>query len=274
MGGDELELVRETFESNWIAPLGPQVDAFETRVRRGCRGGSCGGSVVRNRGAAPGARDAREWAPATRCCVPTLTFGASAIAITYVGATPVFVDSDTESWNARSGVGRRGARRGRQAGSVAEGGGLSSISTVRAPTGSRCSRRCERFGVPVIEDAAEALGATYNGQAGRRVRADRCVLVQRQQDHHHLGRRDAGVGRRGPGREGAVSGHPGARPGAALPALRDRLQLPDDQHPGCHRPRTAQGARGSGIGARRANFEHYHRELGDLPGVEFMPEAP
>ena len=71
----------------------------------------------------------------------------------------------------------------------------------------------------------------------------------------------------------AQAGHAGARSGAALPALRDRLQLPPQQRARGHRARPAAGARGPRRGAA-ANFDFYVRALGDVPGIAFMPEAP
>ena len=72
---------------------------------------------------------------------------------------------------------------------------------------------------------------------------------------------------------GPLPRHPGARPGAALRALGDRLQLPPEQPAGRHRPRPAAAARRARRGAP-ANIAFYREALGDLPGIAFMPEAP
>ena len=70
-----------------------------------------------------------------------------------------------------------------------------------------------------------------------------------------------------------VPRHPGARPRAALPALRDRLQLPPEQRARRDRPRAARRCLTSASRQRRANFAFYREALGDLAGISFMPEA-
>ena len=92
MGGDEAELVRETFESNWIAPLGPQVDAFEEEFAEKV-GVAHAAALSSGTAALHLALEMLGVGTGDEVLCPTLTFGASAFAITYVGVTPVFVDS-------------------------------------------------------------------------------------------------------------------------------------------------------------------------------------
>ena len=98
MGTEERELLLEAFDSNWIAPLGPHVDAFEREM---CERLGCGHAAALSSGT--GAlhialllsgveRGDEVWCS-------SLTFAATANAITYVGATPVFVDSNEATWN-------------------------------------------------------------------------------------------------------------------------------------------------------------------------------
>ena len=158
--------------------------------------------------------------------MPTLTFVATANAVVYVGARPVFVDSERApgtSTRAR----RRGARRGARRPTAAGGGDRRRpLRAVR--DWDPILEVCERYGVPVIEDAAEALGATYRGRAagsfgalsvfsfngnkiittsgGGMLVGDDAALIERAR---HLATQRATR--------------------AALRAHRDRLQLPDEQ---------------------------------------------
>src|SRR5579862_6080018 len=98
MGTAERELLLDAFDSNWIAPLGPHVDAFEREfadfVGVGHAAALSSGTAALHLallllGVGPGAE----------VLVPSLTFAATAYAVTYVGARPVFVDSERETWN-------------------------------------------------------------------------------------------------------------------------------------------------------------------------------
>src|SRR5262245_36972239 len=98
MGGDELPLIEEAFRSNWIAPLGPHVDAFEREF--------CRAIGVRHAAALSSGTAALHLAvrlagvrPGDEVLCSTLTFVASANPILYEGAAPVFVDSSATTWN-------------------------------------------------------------------------------------------------------------------------------------------------------------------------------
>ena len=161
--GRELELVTDAFESNWIAPLGPHVDAFEREFAAAVGVPHAARSLERHGGAAPRARSCSASARATRCACSTLTFSASANAITLRGRAPVFVDCRRGDLEDGPRAPRRGARR------PAPGGrprrrviavdlygqcGDYDAARARSATGTACRS---------IEDAAEALGATYRG---------------------------------------------------------------------------------------------------------------
>ena len=120
----------------------------------------------------------------------------------------------------RSGARRRGAR--------PRGNGTTPKAVIavdlygQAADLEPMAQACRRHGVELIEDAAEALGAHLQGTRRGLVRTDRRLLLQRQQDHHDLGRRHAGVGGEGARREGALPGAAGPRPRSPLPALGPR----------------------------------------------------
>src|SRR5690242_14203152 len=98
LAGNELDLLRDAIESNWIAPLGPHVDAFERevaeRVRMPFACATSSGTAALHL-----ALEVIGVQPGDEVWSSTLTFAATANAIRYVGATPVFVDSEPGSWN-------------------------------------------------------------------------------------------------------------------------------------------------------------------------------
>src|SRR5690606_38817743 len=98
MSGDELDYIREAFETNWIAPLGPHVDAFEREFSE-VVGAKAALAVSSGTAASHLALRVTGVEPGDEVWVSTLTFAASVNAVLYQGATPVFVDSDTRSWS-------------------------------------------------------------------------------------------------------------------------------------------------------------------------------
>src|SRR6185369_9367736 len=161
MGGDELPLVEEAFRSNWIAPLGPHVDEFE---REFCRTVGARHAAALSSGTAAlhlavrlaGVRRGDE------VLCSSLTFIASANPILYEGASPVFIDADASTWNMDPDLLADEldvlARRGRLPRAVIVTH-LYGQSADLDPIGEAC----RRHGVVLIEDAAEALGASYKG---------------------------------------------------------------------------------------------------------------
>lgn len=163
MGDEEMLLVKEAFESNWIAPLGPHVDAFEKEIARyvGIRGALALNSgtsalhlVLKQLGVGPG--------DIVFCS--TLTFVASSNPILYQGAIPVFIDSEFESWNMSPSALERALCHYKKLGNLPKAVIVVNLFGQSANMSSIISI-CDQYGVPIIEDAAESLGATYNNQA-------------------------------------------------------------------------------------------------------------
>jgi dTDP-4-amino-4,6-dideoxygalactose transaminase len=162
VGDAERQLLLEAFDSNWIAPLGPQVDAFERDVAEFLGVSS---SVALSSGTAAlhltllalGVGEGDE------VLVPTLTFAATANAVVYVGASPVFLDSDDATWNLDPVLLEQELEARSQHGRLP-----SAVIVVdlygRCPDWDAIRAVCDRHGVPVVDDAAEALGATYRGR--------------------------------------------------------------------------------------------------------------
>ena len=162
MGGDEEGLVHEAFATNWLSTVGPHLTAFEQEFSAKIQ---VPAALALGSGTAAIHLALRllDVGPGDEVVCPTLTFVATANPIGWQGATPIFVDSDRESWNldperydrflrARAAVGRVP-----KALIVVHLYGQSADLDPILETSAR-------YGVAVIEDAAEALGATYKGQ--------------------------------------------------------------------------------------------------------------
>jgi dTDP-4-amino-4,6-dideoxygalactose transaminase len=163
MGPLERELLLEAFDSNWIAPLGPHVDAFEREFAERL-GVPHAVALSSGTAALHLALMLLGVGPEDEVVTSTLTFAASANAIRYVGARPIFIDCSPDSWNMDP------ALLAEELISCANAGRLPKAVLIVDLYG-QCAdfepvrTACARYGVPLIEDAAEALGASYKGRA-------------------------------------------------------------------------------------------------------------
>jgi pyridoxal phosphate-dependent aminotransferase EpsN len=159
VGAEERRLLLDAFDSNWIAPLGPHVEAFEREFAQTV-GAPYAVALSSGTAALHLALHILGIGRGDEVLTSTMTFAATANAITYVGATPAFVDVSRETWNLDPNLLEhelaRRSRRGRQAAAV-----LSVDLYGQCADYGRITELCARFGVPLVEDAAEALGATY-----------------------------------------------------------------------------------------------------------------
>jgi dTDP-4-amino-4,6-dideoxygalactose transaminase len=159
MSDRERASLMAAFDSNWIAPLGPEVDAFETElaVRAGV---SAAAALSSGTAALHLALVLLDVGSGDEVWTSTLTFAATANAIRYVGATAVFIDSERASWNMDPALLREALQDASVRGSLPK-------AIIAVDVYGQCAdydsilAACEERGVPVIEDAAEALGATY-----------------------------------------------------------------------------------------------------------------
>jgi dTDP-4-amino-4,6-dideoxygalactose transaminase len=270
MGTTERGLVSEAFDTNWIAPVGPHVDAFESRFADAVGSGHAA-AVSSGTAALHLALRLVGVGPGSEVLVSTLTFAASVTPVLFLGATPSFVDSDYASWNMDPELLTEAletrAREGRLPSAVVVVhlyGQCADMDPILAA--------CARYDVPVVEDAAEALGATYHGRSpgtlgsvgiysfngnkiittsgGGMLVADDASLVaharklatQAKEVAAHYEHIELGYNYR-------MSNILAGIGIGQLAVLEDRVQ------------------------ARRRNFEFYRQALGDLPGLRFMPEA-
>jgi pyridoxal phosphate-dependent aminotransferase EpsN len=159
MGGHEQAFVAEAFASNWLSSVGPNLDAFEQEFSAliGLP------SVALSSGTAAIHLGLRllDIGPGDEVICPSCTFVASANPIAYQGARPVFVDSETRSWNMdpnllEAALRKPRARRPKAIVLVHLFGQSADLDAITALS--------ERYGVPILEDAAEALGTTHQGR--------------------------------------------------------------------------------------------------------------
>ena len=162
VGEVERRLLLEAFDSNWIAPLGPHVDALEKELA--AETGTAHGVALSSGTAAlhlalliAGVKAGDD------VLVPTLTFAATANAVCYIGANPVFIDADPATWQidpqlVAEELAERAARNALPSAIVTVDlyGQCADYDPIRD--------LCGRFHIALVEDAAEALGATYRGR--------------------------------------------------------------------------------------------------------------
>ena len=162
MGDAEREFVEQAFETNWIAPIGPNVDAFEQEI---CAMLGIRAAAALSSGSAALHLAMRLLNVGTGDVVfcSSLTFIASANPILYQGAEPVFIDSEPDSWNMSPAALERALEDARRAGKLPKAILIVNLYGQSADMDPLMAL-ADAYGVPVIEDAAESLGATYKGR--------------------------------------------------------------------------------------------------------------
>jgi len=316
MSGAEMAFIAEAFDSNYIAPLGPMVDAFEHEFSEtvGIRytvalssGTAAMHLAMRFLGVGKG----------DTVIASTLTFVGSVSPAVYQGAEPIFIDSDRQSWNMDPDLLAEELERCRKKGRLPK---------VVIPTdlyGQCCDMEritgiCEAYWVPVVADSAEALGATYQKAEGRRQKAEGGGEEDNKQGAE--GREQGNEGQRGKvkgqnkenkrklvhagvGARAAVYSFNGNKiittSGGGMLASDDREIInkarfwsqqarepfPHYEHRELgynYRMSNILAAIGRGqlhvledrVQKKREIFEYYQENLGNMPGIEFMPEAP
>lgn len=269
MGGEELDFIKQAFESNYIAPLGPMVDAFEAEFtdRVGIKyavavssGTAAMHLALRVLGIGAG----------DEVFASTLTFIGSVSPVTFQGAGPVFIDSDRVSWNMDPQL---------LAEELEAAKGRGRLPKAVIPTDlygqpadlDRILAVCAPYKVPVVVDAAEALGATIRGRntgAGARaavfsfngnkiittsgggmLASDDRDLIERARFLSQQARDPA------PHFEHSEIGYNYRMSNIVAAIGRGQLKVLDQR-----------------VEAKRRIFSFYRNALGDLPGIEFMPE--
>jgi dTDP-4-amino-4,6-dideoxygalactose transaminase len=270
MGADELELVKDAFASNWIAPLGPHVNAFEQEFARFV-GVPHAAALSSGTAAIHLALQLVGVGPGDTVICPTLTFCASANPITYQGAAPVFIDSERETWNMDPELLREELRERAKFGKLPKAVVCVDLYGQCADY-DRIAELCAEYDVPLIEDAAEALGATYKGKLAGQF--GKCAIFSFN-GNKIITTSGGGM---------LVSEDARLIERARFLATQARDPAPHYQHSvigNNYRLSNVLAAIGRGqlrvlherVAARRRVFERYRAELGDLPGIAFMPWA-
>ncbi|MGG1635371.1 aminotransferase class I/II-fold pyridoxal phosphate-dependent enzyme [Paenibacillus sp. NRS-1760] len=269
MSGNEQKYIHEAFATNWIAPLGPHVDAFEKEMA-----------------AYAGVKDAVAVSSGTAAIhlalrllhvkkgdfvfCSSLTFVASANPILYVGAEPVFIDSEFDTWNMSPQALQRALEKANQEGNLPKAVIVVHLYGQSAKM-DEIIALCDQYEVPIIEDSAESLGSSYkekkSGSFGKFgiysfngnkiittsgggmlvsddeevLRRARFLATQARDAAPHYQHSDMGYNYRLSNLLAGVG--------------RSQLEVLDER-----------------VIARRNIFDRYKRELGDLPGLQFMPE--
>ena len=164
MSGKEQQFIQEAFDTNWVVPLGPNVNGFEQDLRTFCGGERPVVALCSGTAAVHLALIACGVQAGDEVCVQSFTFCASSHPVTYLGATPVFIDSEPDSWNMdpallEQAIIERKQKTGRYPKAivpVALYGMPYRIEEILAIG--------RKYNIPVIEDAAEGFGSRYKGQ--------------------------------------------------------------------------------------------------------------
>jgi len=269
MNGRERELLLDAFDSNWIAPLGPHVDAFEREV--GEKVGAYALALSSGTAALHLALQIVGVGRGDEVLASTFTFAASANAIAYVGAQPTFIDSDRTTWNMDPALLEEElaacARRGRLPKAV-----MVVDLYGQCADYDRIAAACAVYDVPIIEDAAEALGATYKGRPAGTLGA---IGAYSFNGNKIITTSGGGM---------LVSQRREWIEQARFLSTQARDVAPHYEHSYIgynYRMSNILAAIGRGqletlqqrVEQRRANNLGYRKGLASLPGIEFMPEA-
>lgn len=270
IGSQELAFVKQAFDTNWIAPVGPHVDAFEQEFCQ-ITGAGYAAAVSSGTAALHLALQLVGVGSGDEVFCSTLTFAATANPIIYLGAKPVFIDSDRISWNMNPELLQEALQKRAYFGKLPKAVILVHLYGQSADI-EPILQVCDQYNIPLIEDAAEALGATYKGLSpgtfGR-------IGIYSFNGNKIITTSGGGM---------LVSDDDQLVMKAKFLATQARDPAPHYQHSEIgYNYRLSNVLAGIGRGqlqvlnqrvaARRRNFEIYQSALGDLPGIEFMPEA-
>jgi pyridoxal phosphate-dependent aminotransferase EpsN len=270
MTGREMDFLKNAFDSNWIAPLGPHVDAFEKEMAEyiGVKSALAlsAGTAAMHLGL-----KLLDVGPGDTVFCSSLTFSASANPIIYQGAEPVFIDAEPKTWNMCPEALKIAFEDAEKKGKLPK-----AVITVdlygQSADYDPILELCNHYGVPILEDAAEALGATYKNK--------KCGALGKLNVLSFNGNKvitTSGGGMLLSDDENMIAK-------ARFWATQSRDPAPWYQHSDIgynYRLSNLLAAVGrpqleeieSRVAKRRQIFDRYREALETIPGVDFMPEA-
>jgi pyridoxal phosphate-dependent aminotransferase EpsN len=269
MSGNEQKYINEAFETNWIAPLGANVDGFEREIAEyaGVKGAA---AVSSGTAAIHLALDLLGVTQSDIVFCSSLTFIASANPILYLGATPVFIDSEPETWNMSPNALRRALAEHKENGILPKAVIVVNLYGQSAKM-DEISEICNEYEVQLVEDAAESLGSTYKGKKsgtfgkfgvysfnGNKIitTSGGGMLISDDEEALRKARFLATQARDpAPHYQHSQTGYNYRMSNILAGVGRAQLEVLDER-----------------VKARRAVFNRYVKELGDIKGIEFMPE--
>lgn len=269
MSGNEMKYINSAFESNWIAPLGKNVDAFEKEIAdyvgvKGAVAVSSGTAAIHL------ALSLLNVQKGDTVFCSSLTFVATANPILYQGAQPVFIDSEQETWNMSPAALEDAFMNADQEGKLPKAVIIVNLYGQSANM-DELIPICNKYNVPIIEDAAESLGSSYRGKMSGTF-GDFGIFSFN--GNKIITTSSGGM---------LISNNLEALEKARFLATQARDPAPYYQHSELgYNYRLSNILAGIGRGQlevlpqrifeRRAIYQLYHQELANLPGVTFMPE--
>jgi len=269
MLGGERDLLIDAFDSNWIAPLGPHVNQFEIEFAE-CVGTNYAVALSSGTSAIHLALLLNGVEAGDEVLTASFTFAATANAITYANARPVFIDSENASWNLDPELVEVALSDSKKAGKLPKA--VLAVDILgQTPDYERLSEICNRYNVPIIEDAAEALGASYRKQPAGNFGTAACFSFNGNKIITTSGGGMLATNRKDWAEK------------ARFLATQSRDPAPHYEHSEIgynYRMSNLLAAVGRGqlkhldthVNRRRAIFDRYYQALKDLPGIGFMPE--
>ena len=271
MSGNELSIIKEAFESNWIAPLGPMVDAFENEFAEAV-GAKHSLALSSGTAAIHLALILSDVKVGDEVLVSSFTFAASANPVVYLGGRPVFIDSEEKSWNIDPDLVAETVV------NMAKKGKLPKAVVVVHLYGQPANldlilNICNQYNIPVLEDAAEALGSTcrersvgtlglfgvfsFNGNKIITTSGGGMLVSERKELIDHARKLATQARDPAPHYEHSEIGF-NYRMSNILAAIgRGQLKVLKER-----------------VEKRRYIFTKYRELLSDVPGISFQPEAP
>lgn len=269
MSGNEHKYINEAFETNWIAPLGPNVDAFEKELAQYV-GAKEAVAVSSGTAAIHLALSLLNVKKGDVVFCSSLTFVASANPIVYQGAMPVFIDSEPDTWNMSPLALERAFHDAQKEGKLPKAVIVVNLYGQSAKMDEILSIS-NHYKVPIIEDAAESLGSTYQGKYSGTFGE---FGIYSFNGNKIITTSGGGM---------LISNDTESLKKARFLATQARDPAPHYQHSNIgFNYRLSNILAGIGraqlevlnerVEARRSIFNRYYKELAHLPGIQFMPE--